>query len=326
MGILWNSISENSNGGTELLCRRLEADLPKELLDEVQIVPSRLYGELDETKVRILYLHDLPNDPESQKILSNQGWKKFHKLVFVSNWQMQQYIMMYQIPWSHCLVIQNSIDPIQRNTPAFSKDGHPKFIYHTTPHRGLDIVYPVFDKLSQEYPGIHLSVYSSFKAYGWDERDAHYKELFDKIDDHPAMSYYGFQPNDVVRKALADSDVFIYPSIWPETSCLALMEAMSAGVLCIHPNLAALYETAANWTMMYQFHEDKEKHAGLLYNVVNGFLGSYKEMFITQTQNQKSYADIFYNRKFRKHQWEDLIRSLLPLPREFPAPVFSYRV
>ena len=37
--------------------------LPQET---VQIVPSRLHGELDPTKIRILYLHDLPHDPDVQ--------------------------------------------------------------------------------------------------------------------------------------------------------------------------------------------------------------------------------------------------------------------
>jgi UDP-glucose:(glucosyl)LPS alpha-1,2-glucosyltransferase len=324
MGVLWNDVSAKSNGGTELLCRRLEEDVPQELLDQVQIVPSRLYGELDPTKVRILYLHDLPHDPESQKILSNGRWRKFHKIVCVSQWQMQRYIDAYNIPWSHFMVIPNSIDPI---APAQSvrSDSTTKFIYHTTPHRGLDILYAVFEKLYETHKNIHLDVYSSFKAYGWDDRDKQFEEVFAKIDAHEAMTNHGFQPNDVIREALSLSDVFAYPSVWPETSCLAMMEAMSAGLICVHPNFGALAETTANWTFMYQFHEDRNQHAGILHNVLDNVLRAPKEGVQVQLQNQKAYADIFYNRANRKQQWIELIQMLIPLPREFAPEMFSYR-
>jgi glycosyltransferase involved in cell wall biosynthesis len=322
MGVLWNAISEKSSGGTELLCRRLEAGLSPELLDEVQIVPSRLHGELDPTKIRILYLHDLPNDPESQKLLANEGWKKFHKIVCVSNWQMQGYASTYRIPWSHFVVIPNSIEPIQRDPrPSDTK----RFIYHTTPHRGLDILYAVIDKLHSEGERVFLDVYSSFKAYGWDDNDKPYEELFEKIRSHPAMGYHGFQPNEVIREQLPLHDCFAYPCVWPETSCLALIEAMSAGLTCIHPNYGALYETAGNWTMMYQYQEDKNQHAGVLYNVIRGYLSTPSEHVETQILNQKGYVDIFYNWNHRRIQWEELIKTLLPLPREMPTAMWTYK-
>ena len=95
------------------------------------------------------------------------------------------------------------------------------------------------------YDNVHLDVFSSFNAYGWAERDEPYQELFDKIEAHPQMTYHGFKPNNIVRNALQKAHIFAYPSIWMETSCIALMEAMSAGLMCVHPNLAALPETAA---------------------------------------------------------------------------------
>jgi UDP-glucose:(glucosyl)LPS alpha-1,2-glucosyltransferase len=324
LGVLWNDISTNSNGGTELLCRRLEAALPQELLDQVQIVPSRLYGELDPTKIRILYLHDLPHDPESKKIFESGDWKKFHKIVCVSQWQMQHYIEAYNLPWSAFVVLPNSIEPITRSRPWMEGDKI-NLIYHTTPHRGLDIAHAVVDKLSQEYDNIHLDVFSSFKAYGWPEQDAQFSDLFKKIEDHPAMTYHGYQPNETIREYLAKSDIFAYPSVWPETSCLALMEAMSAGVMCIHPNFAALPETASNWTMMYQFHEDRNQHAGIFYSIVKMVLDTPVDALKLQLNNQKSYVDIFYNWNNRKNQWAELIQSLGQLPRGFPKETWSYK-
>lgn len=322
-GVLWNDISAKSNGGTELLCRRLEAGLPPELLEQIQIIPSRLYGELDETKVRILYLHDLPHDPESKKIFESGLWKKFHKIVCVSQWQMQHYIQTYGIPWSMFVVVPNSIEPIPHQTDWRSGETT-RFVYHTTPHRGLDILVAVFEKLYETHKNISLDVFSSFNAYGWPERDEPFKELFGKIEAHPAMTNHGFQSNEAIRTILTESDIFAYPSVWPETSCLALIEAMSAGILCVHPNFGALAETAANWTMMYQFHEDPNQHAGMLYGVLDATLKAPNEAFTLQLKNQKSYADIFYNWNNRKRQWIELIESLMTLPRGFPEEMFVY--
>src|SRR6185437_14321377 len=101
----WNEISAKSSGGTELMARRLEAALTPDLMENFQIIPSRV-RELDESKIRILWCHDLPADPESQH-LRNEGWRKFHKIVFVSHWQKEWYVREFQIPYSRVTVLQN---------------------------------------------------------------------------------------------------------------------------------------------------------------------------------------------------------------------------
>jgi UDP-glucose:(glucosyl)LPS alpha-1,2-glucosyltransferase len=56
-----NELSVNAKGGTELMMERLYQSLDKDLLEQCQIIPSRV-RDLDETKVRILWQHDLPGD------------------------------------------------------------------------------------------------------------------------------------------------------------------------------------------------------------------------------------------------------------------------
>jgi UDP-glucose:(glucosyl)LPS alpha-1,2-glucosyltransferase len=326
MGIAWNEISEKSNGGTERMCRLLERDLPADLLEQFQIIPSRVRG-LEEDKLRIFWAHDLPGDPESDH-LKNGGWKKFHKIVFVSYWQRDGYIAKYGIAPSKCAVIQNAIDPIEREIE--DKDVI-RLVYHTTPHRGLEILVPVFERLQEKHLNLTLDVFSSFDAYGWKERDQPYEKLFDRIKSNPHMKYHGFVDNEEVRKSLSTAHIFAYPSIWQETSCIALMEAMSAGLLCVHPDYAALPETSANWTIQYNWNEDVQKHAQTFYSILDIAIEIAKEEDESQMiklKGQKSYADLFYNWSVRKHQWRALLESLLNEPREMPKEkeVFEYRV
>ncbi len=327
MSIAWNEHSEKAFGGTETVARRLENELPKELLENFQIFPSRVRDRLDESKIRIYWAHDLARDPESD-VLKNGGWDKFHRIVFVSYWQRDAFIREYNIPHSKCVVIQNSITPIE---PANESLDKVRLIYHTTPHRGLELLVPVFEKLCETHDDIHLDVFSSFNAYGWGDRDEPYKKLFDKIKDHDKMTYHGFQPNDVVRDYLSKAHIYAYPSIWMETSCISLMEAMSAECICVHPDYGALPETAANWTMMYSYHEDLSRHAGIFYNILNIAIDVVKEQNENQAiklKGQKSYVDLYYNWEIKKAQWEAFLTSLLNEPREFPKPkeIFEYKI
>jgi UDP-glucose:(glucosyl)LPS alpha-1,2-glucosyltransferase len=327
MAFTHDSLATNAMGGTELMKYGMKDRIPQDLLDNFQIFVSRVEEPLDESKVRLYWLHDLPGDPASEH-LKNGGWQKFHKLIFVSNWQMQAYMAYYSIPWSHCLVIQNAIEPIEEHTKPTDKI---RLAYWSTPHRGLEILVPVFDKLCEKYDNIELDVYSSFNLYGWAERDEPYKALFERCCRHPKINYFGTVDNKFLRENLKNTHIFAYPSIWPETSCMCLMEAMSAGMLCVHPNFAALPETAANWTNMYQFHEDANQHAGAFYNALSASIETLNDAGVQTTlSSQKAYADIFYSWNLRQYQWTQLLLSMKDAPRELPKPqapsgFFEYR-
>lgn len=331
MGFDVNEISQKSNGGTELMLRGLQQRLDPELIEDFQIIPSRV-RELDEKKIRVLWLHDLPGDPESEH-LKNDGHERFHLLVFVSNWQMQQYIQYYNIPWSKCIVIENVIEPIQReliNKPT----NKIKLIYHTTPHRGLEILVPVFEKLCEKHGDIELDVYSSFKIYGWEQRDEPYRQLFERCEQHPQINYRGTVSNVEVKQAVAKAHIFAYPSIWLETSCLSLMEAMSAECVCVHPNFGALYETAGGTTVMYQWSENINHHAGVLYSHLDNVIDAIRdknETLDNVVKIQKSYADLRYSWNRVTNVWHDVLKGLRERfpdeeSRGFPQQMFHYRV
>jgi UDP-glucose:(glucosyl)LPS alpha-1,2-glucosyltransferase len=330
--IEFNELSKDSNGGSELMLRRIyDGSVPRELLEKVQIVPSRI-RELDANRYRIFLANDLPHDPES-KFLAQGGMDHFHKLVFVSHWQRDQYINAYNLPYSKCVVMHNAIET--RKFSDAKKEGPIRLIYHTTPHRGLDILYYVFDQLTKKHDDIHLDVYSSFKIYGWESRDEedHIKKILDHVKNHPKITYHGFKPNDEVVKALCKSDIFAYPSTWPETYCLSLVEAMVAGNICVHPNFAALPEISANWTVMYDMNEDKKEHCRIFYNMLETAISLAKEARANSASSinarlngQKSYVKLFHNWDIRKLQWIELLNSITRMPLEVPKQVefFEY--
>lgn len=322
-----NDVSANAMGGTELIMQELANRIEVPLLQEFQIVASRK-RELQDDKIRIFYCHDLPGDPESEFLKDRNNHDLFHRYAFVSNWQMQQYIQYYSLPWSKCIVLRNAIEPIEEHEKPDPKDGL-RFIYTPTPHRGLNILVPVFQELTKDYKNIHLDVFSSFKLYGWEERDKPYQELFDQISNNKYMTYHGTQSNEKVREAIKQSHSFVYPSTWPETSCICLLEAMSGGLLSIHSNYAALPETSANLTSMYQYNEDPNHHAGMLYTMMKNLIemNEHDSKFLTRnTFFMKNYIDSFYSWDARIPEWESYLRGLLSidLDRRIPSETITY--
>ncbi len=303
-------MARSSRGGTETAMERLyDGRVPRRLLEEFQIIPSRV-RTLKPDKYRVLWVHETPGDAEVQH-LANGGWKQFHRVAFVSNWQMQNFILRFGIPWSKCMVMLHGIHPIDTSSRV-ARSGRINLIYHSSPNRGLSILLPVFDLLAAHYD-IHLNVFSSFKLYGWDHRDRQFDRLFEHAKRHPKITYHEMvEDHGEIRSALVNSDIFAYPSIWPENACLCLIEAMSAGLLCVHSNYGALFETAANWTLMYNFHEDVRKHAEVFRRVLEHAIKNVRtENVQRQCRLEKAYADTYYSWPSRAKQWEAWLTSIL---------------
>lgn len=307
-------MSANAKGGTELLQEKLESYILPEVLDKFTIFNGRIpegYSFEEDSKPKIFWVHDLIGDP-SLDHLKDKGWDKFDRIVFVSNWQMYQFMQFYRIPWEKCVVIQNAITPIETHDKP--DDGKIRLIYTSTPQRGLNILYTVFDALSKKYDNIELDVYSSFKLYGWEQKDEDFKPLFDALNEHPKINYHSAVPNSEVREALKKANIFAYPSIWDETSCLCLIEAMSAGLCCVHPNLAALPETAASWTWMYHWDRRPNDHAQVFYAMLDSAINQYNTAPMqNRLQNQKVYTDMVYNWDVRAVHWANFLAGMADL-------------
>ena len=295
-------------GGTELMNKSLYERVDNDLLDEFYIIKSRV-SWTDKDKPNVLWLHDTWDDPEVQHLKEQESRDRFAKLVFVSNYQLATYNMALGVPYANATVLRNAIDPIEYKDK--SKDVV-RIIYHTTPHRGLNLVVAAVKAIAAEMGDkIHLDVYSSFEAYGWKERDKPYEDLFEEIRQHPQMTYHGYQPNDVVRKALQEAHIFAYPSVWPETSCISAIEAMSAGCEVVCPNFAALPETTGNFARMYQFNEDMGEHANDFANQLYGaIVEHHDENLQKKLMFQKNWVDNFFNWDLRAAEWTDMLKNI----------------
>ncbi|XP_022839387.1 Glycosyl transferase, family 1, partial [Ostreococcus tauri] len=142
---------------------------------------------------------------------------------------------------------------------------------------------------------LRLDVYSSFSLYGWDQRDEPFEPLFDVCRQHPGCEYHGAVSNAEVREALTKAHIFAYPSIWQETSCIAAIEALSAGVHVVTSSLAALPETLGTFATMYQYAEDTEEHLAAFERALGEAIDSYwsQEKFSMRRVQQVYASQVF---------------------------------
>jgi glycosyltransferase involved in cell wall biosynthesis len=338
MTIEFDDFSKSAKGGTEIIKYGLLEKLPQELLSKFQIIcDSDLHYILcgiknfHQNKRIIYWVHSDPDQNEqilnlmkiNSKPLANGGYNMFHKIIFISHHQMENWIKTYNIPRSHCIVMKHSLNPIDILEKPKNKI---VLVYHCNPQRGLSLLVDVFERLCEEYDNIELKVHSSWSIYedlnhpflknssSW-QKEYEKNNLYQRLEKHPKIHNIGYLPNNELKKSLASSHIFAYPNIMPETFCLSLLEAMSAGLLCVHPNYGCLPETASNWTMMYHYHENIIFHKERFYQELKKAI----ELVNTkQTQEhlkkQKEYVDYLFDWEKRCLDWIQLLESLQDLP------------
>lgn len=295
-------------GGTEQVRDALMQRLPAGALEGVRILHSRIpTGALDADERHVLLLHEFPDDPGAQRAIAPANLERLDRVVLVSQTQADEYLRLDGFPTEKVRVLRNAIEPI----PAHAKpdDGVVRLIYTSTPHRGLEVLIPVFERLHERHgDALHLDVYSSFAIYGQPERDRDVEELFARMDAHPAITSHGSVPNAVIRDALVRAHILAYPSVYRETSCIAAIEAMSAGCAVVATDLAALPETTAGFGFLTPFRTD---HAALAADYEADLESVIARIGTAGLQErlvaQKRHADAAYTWEQRIPEWVALL-------------------
>jgi len=292
-------------GGTELQRNWLLENLPKELTDRIQLMCRP--EEIDPDRSQVLWIQDMPadtpfiTDPKTREI--------FAKIVFVSGWQQMVYNLNAGVPFSQSAVIKNAVYPIEQVEKP--KDVV-RLVYHPTPHRGLQILVPVFERLAERYDNVHLDVFSNFDLYARGHLNSQFESLYQRCREHEKINYHGTQSNETVREALSKAHIFAYPSIWRETSCMSAMEAMTARCLTVAPNYGALPETLANFNISYDWTEDFIEHEKIFEKKLDVAIRLIQDNKVDSLLDlQKTYADTFYNKENRINQWIEFLSSIV---------------
>lgn len=295
-------------GGTELLLDNLFRCMAPLTYEKASISVQVPQSGARHLKPFILWEHQSYDQPSVQTLRDERILSVIDKIVFVSEWQKEQFLKHFPIPAKKAVVIKNAIEP----TPEQVKPHVPfRLIYTSTPFRGLDVLLDAFTLLDRH--DIELHIYSGMSLYGSERaaEDARFESLYERARNMPGVFYHGVVPNEAVRTALQEAHIFAYPNTWEETSCLSLIEAMSAGTLAVIPEYGALPETASGFARSYPFIADKKKHAKRFASELAAAIDCFWDIETQQRLcEQKAFFDTHYSWDARKEEWTALLSNV----------------
>jgi len=301
-------------GATEIQMEMLHKYVDKDILNQVQIctsIPGKV--PIDPNKVNILWQKNSWDQPNLQEFFGNKArHKEYDWYVFNSHWNYEKFRYFFDVPSDRCLVIKNGIEdfPIRK----IYKKGEPiKLIHHCTPWRGLNVLLRAMQDVKN--PNIILDVYSSTQVYG-DEfkksNDEQFKPLYEQAKQLPNVNYIGYKPNEYIREMMPNYDMFVYPSIFEETSCASALEALASGVHVITNNFGALYETCAEWPVYINYSTNYETMAQATASAIDTAANYLHEDFIqTHLAEQQKFYKRFYNWDKKGMEWTSFLKGAI---------------
>jgi glycosyltransferase involved in cell wall biosynthesis len=162
---------------------------------------------------------------------------------------------------------------------------------------------------------VHLDVYSSTQVYGDQFKKANddkFKELYNQAKALKNVSYIGYKPNEFIKDNLKNYHMFAYPNIWEETSCIAAIEAMAAGLYTIVTDYGALFETCSDFAVYIPYEKDFVRLAKTFAQVIDTAAGQiHKDHVKEHLQIQIDYINRFYSWELRKGVWNKFLEGVI---------------
>ncbi|QHU99765.1 glycosyltransferase family 4 protein [Synechocystis sp. CACIAM 05] len=220
----------------------------------------------------ILWNQHAHDQPAIQRLSKKEEKESYDYFFFISDWQAEKFIKIFGIEREKVVIFRNAIGYnfeglFDSKSSILEKKVTPlSLAYTSTPFRGLGLLVDIFPRLREKFSEIKLKIFSSMQVYQLS--DENYNSLYTSLRAIEGVQYFGSISQPQLAKELRDISILIYPNIFPETSCIAVMEAMASGCHIITSDLGALPETTAGFATLVPFNPDLEV---------------YKQDFVTAT-------------------------------------------
>lgn len=191
------------------------------------------------------WVHDMPIG-EVRTTLAPHLWRT-DQVIFLSEFQKAAYTKdvpeLERIAW----LSKNGVDLglLDRCSAGAERDKN-LLVYSSRPERGLArLILKIWPKLHEWRPELRLAV-CSYDMTGWNFPPAMqrmYAQLDQAMDQSPGVTRLGAQSKKEFYRLLASAGAVVYPTSFPEISCITALEAMASGTPIITTADFALTET-----------------------------------------------------------------------------------
>ena len=138
-----------------------------------------------------------------------------------------------------------------------------------------------------------------------------YEDLFDECKKTKNVNYFGYLENKKIIALLKKMHFFTYPSIWPETSCIAAIEAMAAGCEVVTTNFGALIETCSPFATFVNFDRNfdnlEKKYSNVLSERIKNFWSSENQ---NRLKRQSEVINATYSWDVRSNEWINFFNKI----------------
>ncbi|MDP6935075.1 MAG: glycosyltransferase, partial [Myxococcota bacterium] len=195
----------------------------RDLLGPEQCIVLWVQHDMDQPRIADL------GDPDERD--------SYNAFAFLTLWQRDRFVEAFGIEVERTGILRNAIAPVFQGlyedgeSVLARKASPPVLAYTSTPYRGLSLLLDAFPIIRDTHPEIELEVYSSLQVYqvAESEDQDRYGALYERCRQMPGVIYKGSVPQPELATALTRATLLAYPCIFPETSCIAVMEALAAG-------------------------------------------------------------------------------------------------
>ena len=278
-GLQWNQTYslKNALGGSETAVAYLTKFFPKnyeifvageveeETIDNIQyinnynlanllkntnfhtIVISRYVGFFDmhpysKSFQNFIWVHDTVMNSYGSSLndvgLLKKWESRINGIVCLTQWHKEHLERLYPSIQGKTHIINNGIKCEMFNFPFVKKPN--SFVYTSCPERGLKRLLELWPSILEKFPDAELNVstYVDFPRHD-DER-----EIQKTIESLTNVNHLGKLGPEQLYELMAKSEYWLYPTDWPETSCITSLEMLRSEVICIYYPIAGL-----TWTM-----------------------------------------------------------------------------
>jgi len=188
-----------------------------------------------------IWAHDTCLISYGSNLTSEQLVKKYNKnidgCICLTEWQKKEYINIYPQLKDKIFLNNNGIIPnlFPQNIVKIPNS----FVYTSCAERGLTILLDLWPQILERLPDATLKI-ASYNEFPKNEDEQRMKSI---IDSHNSIQHLGKLSPTLLYQLMAESEYWLYPCTWPETSCITALEMLMSGCVCLYYPYAGLTDT-----------------------------------------------------------------------------------
>ena len=260
-----------------------------------------------------IWAHDTMLLPYGCSLNDNDILKKWSNYidgcVCQTQWHANEYKKRYPSLINKTIIINNGIDtaafPSTKNVITMKQTN--KFIYTSRTERGLTRVLELWPQILLVMPDAELTI-STYTKFPLNKEEEQIKATIDKYD---SITHLGQLNTEQLYNEMQTAEYWLYPTSWPETSCITALEMLMSEVICLYYPVAGLTNTMDKYGIQIQKGNEIETLTSLTAAKKNELRANGKAYAISCSWENRAelWTSLFSQRKKTTETTEDLLNN-----------------